>query len=134
MKCVKLFLVGIVAITLMSGSAQTQVNSPTSSQMAEGKPIKQLLLDGSPWSVSFFNLTSNNGGGFTQTFVATQDGRVITTTDEVGPYQTLVEFPNQGQAVWKSPHGRVITISATPGGVVGISDGDDVKLDYSGRQ
>ena len=132
MKWAKLLLIGIVGGTLMFGPARSQINPPSSSQLTDGMPVKKLLLDGSPWTVVWNNTQQGGSGVFKQTFAVTQDGRVKTTTDEVGPYETLIEFPSEGQAVWTSPHGRTITISVKGGRVVGSSFA--VTLGYRPRQ
>ncbi len=117
MKWAKLLLVGIVGGTLMFGPAYSQTKPP----MTDGMPIKKLLLDGSPWTVAWANTQQGGSGVFKQTFAATPDGKVKTATDEVGLYETLVDFPSEGQAVWTSPHGRTITITVKGGRVVGNS-------------
>jgi hypothetical protein len=119
MRDIRIMVVGVVgAMLLMFGSALAQ----------DGKHIKQILLQGSPWRVIW------GGGGFTQTFAETPDGKVKTTTDEIGPYETQVQFPNVGQAIWTSPHQRIIDIFVHQGRVVGTSRDGAVMLEYETRR
>lgn len=127
-------LLAIVGAALMSGCAGTQIAPPTSGQLSDAKRIRQILLDGSPWSVSWWRRDFGRGGVFTQTFAETQDGKVKTTTDEVGPYETEVLFLEEGKAVWTSPHQNVIAVSVDRGKVVGIGRASDLTLEYYSRR
>lgn len=66
--------------------------------------------------------------------IGTLDNKVKTTTDEVGPYETDVQFPSNDKAVWTSPHQNVITVLVIDGGVKGAGRLGDLTLQYSSKR
>jgi hypothetical protein len=108
MHTAKLLFVFVTAvIAFMNAHAETQAGHSPSMVVN----IKKALIDGSPWHVKWRRHDNGRSGVFTQSFIETPDGKVKTTTDEIGPYETDVQFPSNDKAVWTSPHQNVVKIS-----------------------
>lgn len=125
-----LFVSMVAAAAIMSAHAETQTIQATTAM----SNLKKTLIDGSPWRVEWRRHDNGRSGTFTQTFIETLDNKVKTTTDEVGPYETDVQFPSNDKAVWTSPHQNVITVLVIDGGVKGAGRLGDLTLQYSSKR
>jgi hypothetical protein len=116
----------IVGVLLVGG-----LTTVGHAQSKPGASLKEILITGSPWEVTFYN--SGARGRFNQTFVENADGSVTAKSDEVGPYETLVQFAEDGKsAIWKSPHARVIKLELD--GKKPYGEGGGVQLFFNSRK
>ena len=125
------FSLALAATLLVSGCNEIRPDGSDANGLVTGKGLRESLIAASPWIVRWY-ISESPAGHFRQTFFENSDGKVRTTTDEVGPYETDVRFVDDAQAIWESPHGNVIVISVQHGKLVGDGPGD-LRLTYSSR-
>jgi hypothetical protein len=114
--------VALLAAGLFPGCA-----SAPSKPKFEGS-LREVLVKGSPWIVNWD--TGGGRGRFNQTFTENADGSLTAKSDEVGPYETIVRFSEDGKsATWISPHHRVVTLTLDRGEPTG--EGGGVKLYFT---
>jgi len=93
----------LLASALFLGCA----SSPTKPKF-EGS-LREVLVKASPWIVNWD--APGGRGRFNQTFTENADGSLTARSDEVGPYESIVRFSQDGKsATWVSPHHRVVKL------------------------
>ncbi len=92
--------------------------------------LREVLVKGSPWIVDW---NAGTRGQFNQTFTENADGSLTAKSDEVGPYEIIVRFSEDGKsAIWVSPHQRVVKLTLDGGRPYG--EGGGVKLHYTSHR
>jgi len=72
-------------------------------------------------------------GRFNQTFTENADGSLTARSDEVGPYETIVRFSEDGKsATWVRPHHRVFKLMLDGGEPYG--EGGGVKFYFTSKR
>jgi len=126
---VKVVAITVVALALLGA----RVDVAHSQLKLEGS-LKEILVKGSPWEVSWERLDGGTRGRFNQTFAETSDGSLTTRTDEVGTYETSVQLAVDGKsATWTSPHSNVIKLSMYRSDLYGEGRNGNLRLTYRSR-
>jgi hypothetical protein len=125
MRTTKMIVFALLASALFLGCA----SSPTKPKF-EGS-LREILVKASPWIVNWD--APGGRGRFNQTFTENADGSLTARSDEVGPYETIVRFSEDGKsATWVSPHQRVVKLMLDGGEPYG--EGGGVKLYFTSKR
>ena len=125
MRTTKMIVFALLASALFLGCA----SSPTKPKF-EGS-LREVLVKASPWIVNWD--APGGRGRFNQTFTENADGSLTARSDEVGPYETIVRFSQDGKsATWVSPHHRVVKLMLDGGEPYG--EGGGVKLYFTSKR
>ena len=125
MRTAKMMVFALLASALFLGCA----SRPTKPKF-EGS-LREVLVKASPWIVSWD--APGGRGRFNQTFTENADGSLTARSDEVGPYETIVRFSEDGKsATWVSPHHRAVKLMLDGGEPYG--EGGGVKLHFTSKR
>ena len=125
MRTTKMIVFALLASALFLGCA----SSPTKPKF-EGS-LREVLVKASPWIVSWD--APGGRGRFNQAFTENADGSLTARSDEVGPYETIVRFSEDGKsATWVSSHHRVVKLMLDGGEPYG--EGGGVKLHFTSKR
>jgi len=125
MRSAKMIVFALLVSALFLGCA----SSPTKPKF-EGS-LREVLVKASPWIVNWD--APGGRGRFNQTFTENADGSLTARSDEVGPYETIVRFSEDGKfATWVSPHHRVVKLMLDGGEPYG--EGGGVKLYFTSKR